>query len=158
MNKEHMDAWILKTASKYCSECLDSCCNAGSKNIIVVTTPESEDANSRLELFKENNIPIYGLDSLDRASIELWRRYFWDEGGTVKSTDETIVEKPAIIECPIFNYIVDDELEMTWFEKDKTQYLMYVEKECPFYDKTTGCEVHVDPRIPEACKTYPLVI
>ncbi len=156
MNKEHIDAWILETASKYCSECLDSCCNAGSKNIIIVTTPESKDADSRLELFRENDIPVYGLNFLDRVSVELWRRYFWDKGGTVKSTDGKIIEKPAIIECPVLNSVADEAYELLWFEKYKTQYLLYVETHCPFYDKTTGCEVHEDPRRPEACKTYPL--
>ena len=157
MNNDEIDKWVLEISSKYCSDCQDSCCNAGSKNIIIVTTHETENMEQTLTLFKENGIPVYPLDSLDLTSVHVWRANSWYENGFVNTKDEKRIEKPAIIECPEYVCIPSGDLGLAWFEKN-TQYIMYVDEKCPFYSEDNRCMVHEDSRRPDSCKTHPVSV
>lgn len=139
---EKVRKWTRETASKYCKDCKDNCCN-GYKHRIDIT-------ESELKPFLERGIPIARLDDLNQE------RAF--EKGHLKirailyTKNGQKIPRPSLIQTRKAHSANIDG-ENVDFE---TTYALYVDKYCPFYDKKSGCEIHEDPKRSEVCKTYPV--
>lgn len=133
---EQVEAWRDEIAEMHCGSCRQTtCCDT---NLHVI--PVEEEA---LDLFRENGVPVYAIDKLDLKSLVQWwrtpRKY------NILDNEGNPIEKPALVQTP--------------GTVDQDKWVMYSDSYCPLYSKATNrCTVHDDPRRPEACKEFPVII
>jgi hypothetical protein len=140
--KKQIELWVSEFVNPYCLGCKDHCCDT-SRHLISIQKQEPA-----VELFKEKNIKVYSLDGLNQDSVK--RFLHKGLGVEVLTRSGEKVARPSLVEVPII-----DKTQARIFGAD-TEYALYTNHFCPFYEKEKGCEVYNDGRRPVACNVYPI--
>ena len=121
--------WQQNFLSEYCKVCSDTCCDSQKHAILF--------DDSSLPLFQERGIPIVRVHQLEKP-VEVINGHL-----KLYLKDGSEVRKPSIVEPP------KGLFQRRWIIYDDV---------CPFYNSAGTCDVHEDPRRPEVCKKYPIVL
>jgi hypothetical protein len=138
---------VQELASKYCKECHDTCCNAA-KNLISLEEHEL----SGIELFLENNIPLYRMNQLDESSLMNWVVYTLSSKGIIYDKEHKEIKQPALIEHFMHTFMPDREVRWLNYKL----FTVYSDNYCPFFNQNNGCNVYEDSRRPNICMQYPI--
>ena len=154
--REDIREWMMAFSSRHCLNCADNCCD-GTRQLINM----DKDEERSIDLFRKRGIPVYRFEELDERSVVRWLALGMYRGlgningahfiGDILTKDGIVLKKPALIETPKIRGV---DLNFTIVEE--TMFVLYVEKYCPFFSQTSGCEVYGNPDRPDGCKSYPL--
>ncbi len=144
--KRRIEEWVQKTASQQCTNCIDTCCDA-TKHFINITGDD-------LEPFLEIGVPVFNLGYFDAYVLLRWRETKPSNKMKLFTKEGAEIPKPALIEIKEFMH---ESYKGGIVFEGKSEFSLYVEKYCPFYNSGKGCEIHDDPGRPKVCKEYPVI-
>ncbi len=143
--KRRIEEWVQETASQQCINCIDTCCD-GTKHFINISGDD-------LEPFLEIGVPVFNWNYFDAYVLLKWRSTNRSNHMKLFTKEGIEIPKPALIEATEFMH---ESYKGIVFE-GKSEFSLYVDKYCPFYNFGKGCEIHDDPRRPKVCKEYPVI-